>query len=161
MAENDKVLNTSVWLKFERADRDQVPSLTCKCAVCARFNNKLVSMRNYCPTIVEGTTNIKMSLFKEHAATNNNARAMVLFKKQQSSSFCEYTPIVKALLQPSMDDHTRATIKRKFDVAYMIAKEKLAFSWKSCMAFTSGKATKTIVLAQLSSSSLHVNSEKS
>ena len=126
MAENDKALNTSIWLKFEKADRDHVLSL--KCAVCSRFNDKLVSMRTYRPAFVEGTTNVRTSSFKEHAATDMHARAMVLFKKQQSSTVCEYAPIAKALLQPAMDDHTRASLKRKFDVAYMIAKEKLAFT---------------------------------
>ena len=42
VAENDKVLNTPIWLKFERVDRDHVLSL--KCAICSRFNNKQVSM---------------------------------------------------------------------------------------------------------------------
>ena len=88
VAENDKVLNTSVWLKFERADHDHVLSL--KCAVCSRFKDKLVSMGNHRPTFVEGTTNVRTSLFKEHAVTNMHARAMVLFKKQQSSTVCKY-----------------------------------------------------------------------
>ena len=109
MAENDKVLNTSVWLKFARADCDHVLSL--KYAVCSQFNNKLVSMRNYRPAFVERTTDVRTSSFKEHAATDMHACAMVLFKKQQSSTVCEYAPIVKALLQPSMDDRTRATVK--------------------------------------------------
>ena len=126
MAVNDKVLNTSIWLKFERADCDHMLSL--KCAVCSRFNDKLVSIRNYRPAFVEGTTNIRTSSFKEHAATDMHTRTMVLFKKQQSSTVCEYAPIAKELLQPSMDEHTRGSLKRKFDVAYMIAKEKLAFT---------------------------------
>ena len=54
-----------------------------------------------------------------------HACTMVLFKKQQSSTICEYAPIAKALLLPSMDDHTKVSLKRKFDVAYMIAKEKV------------------------------------
>ena len=99
--------------------------LSLKCAVCSRFNDKLVSMRNDLPAFVKCTTNIRTSSFKEHVATDMRARAIVLFKKQQSSTVCEYAPIAKALLQPSMDDHTKASLKRKFDVAYMIAKEKL------------------------------------
>ena len=79
MAENDKVLNTSIWLKFERADRDYVLSL--KCAVCSRYNDKLVCMRNYRTAFLEGTTNVRTSSFKEYAAADMHARAMVLFKK--------------------------------------------------------------------------------
>ena len=86
VAENDKVLNTSVWLKCERADCDHVLSL--KCAVCSRLNDRLVSMQNYFPALVEDMTNVRMPSFKEHAATDIRACAMVLFKKQQSSTVC-------------------------------------------------------------------------
>ena len=55
-------------------------------------------------------------------------RAMGLFKKQQSSSICEYAPIAAALLQPSMDEATCTRTKRKLDVAYMTAKENLPFT---------------------------------
>ena len=53
-------------------------------------------------------------------------RAMSLFKKQQSGDITEYAPIAKALLK--MDNSSQETLKRKFDVAFFIAKEKLAFT---------------------------------
>ena len=55
VVENDRELNTSVWLKFE-GDRNHVFSL--KCAVCLQFKEKLISMRNYRPAFIEGTTNV-------------------------------------------------------------------------------------------------------
>ena len=105
MVENDRALNTSVWLKFDMADRDHVLSL--RCDVCSQFKEKLFSMRNFRPAFIEETTNVRTSTFKEHAATDMHARAMVLFKKQRASSVCEYAPIAEALLQPSMDDATQ------------------------------------------------------
>ena len=65
-AENDKALNTSTWLVFEKLDRDHVASL--KCSVCARFEEKLRSCRNYNPAFVVGTKNLRASAFKDHAA---------------------------------------------------------------------------------------------
>jgi hypothetical protein len=41
LAEYDKTLNTSIWLKYELADRDHVVAL--KCSVCTQFREKLVS----------------------------------------------------------------------------------------------------------------------
>ena len=117
MVENNRALNTSVWLKFDMADRDHVSSL--KCLVCSQFKDKLVSMRNFCPAFIDGTTNVRTTTFKEHAATDMHARAMVLFKKQHASSVCENAPIAAALLQLSMDDATRERTKRKFGIAYM------------------------------------------
>ena len=49
------------------------------------------------------------------------------YKKQHSTNICDYAPIAKAILQPSMDEATRQKLKRKFEIAYMMVKENLAF----------------------------------
>jgi hypothetical protein len=51
---------------------------------------------------------------------------MLMLKMQQGSDVTEYAPIAKALL--TMDQSTQVVLKRKFDIAYFIAKEKLAFT---------------------------------
>ena len=56
IAEQDKELNTSVWLKFEMADREHVSLL--KCSVCSLFSKKLESMRNFRPAFINGSPNI-------------------------------------------------------------------------------------------------------
>ena len=62
-----------------------------------------------------------------------HARAMLLLKKKQSSSIVDYVPIAKCLAQASMDPSTREKTKKKFDIAYMMAKEKLAFAKMKCI----------------------------
>ena len=126
LAEYDKTLNTSIWLKYELADRDHVVAL--KCSVCTQFREKLESMRNYRTAFIEGTTNVRTSTFKEHATTDMHTRAMSLFKKQQSSSVLEYAPIARALTNLPMDERSMQQTQRKFEVAYTIAKEKLVFT---------------------------------
>ena len=69
----------------------------------------------------------QMSAFKEHAEVEMHKWTMVFYKKQHSSSICDYAPIAKCLLQPSMDEVTRVKLKRKFEIAYLIAKENMAF----------------------------------
>ena len=76
--ENNRTLNTSVWLKFDMADRDNVLAL--RCDVCLQFKEKLQSIRNFRPAFIEGTTNVRTTPFKEHAATDMHARAMGLYK---------------------------------------------------------------------------------
>ena len=44
-SDNDKTLNTTTWLKYDKVDREYVATL--KCSVCFRFNDKLRSARNY------------------------------------------------------------------------------------------------------------------
>ena len=104
--ENDRELNTSVWLKFD-ADRDHVVVL--KCAVCTEFRDKLVGMRNYRSSFIDGSTNVRTSTFKEHTVTDMLARAMALFKKERSHSIFEYAPIARSLANVSIDEGTRET----------------------------------------------------
>ena len=83
-------------------------------------------MRNYRPAFIDGTSNVRTSTFKDHADTNMHNYVMVLFKKAQSSGPCEYVPIARALAQLLMDAASTMKIKRKFETAYVTAKEKLA-----------------------------------
>ena len=66
IADNDKTLNKTTWLKYDKADREHVATL--KCSVCFRFNDKLLSTRNYNPDYVVGSTNLRTSAFKEHTS---------------------------------------------------------------------------------------------
>ena len=49
IAEYDKDLNTTTWLKYEVVDRVHIESL--KCSVCETVKDKLVGMRNYNPIV--------------------------------------------------------------------------------------------------------------
>jgi len=64
-----------------------------------QFQSKLVGMRNYRASFIDGTSNVKTFSFKEHASTDMHVRAMHLFKKQQSTNVFEYAPIARALTQ--------------------------------------------------------------
>ena len=63
ITESNKEIGTSVWLKYEKADRDLVATL--KCSV---FNDKLRGMRNYNDVFIVGSRNLQSSSYKEHAA---------------------------------------------------------------------------------------------
>ena len=53
---------------------------------------------------------------------------MMLFRKQHVSQIVEYSPIAAAFSRSSMDATTREQTKHKFDIAYTIARENLAFA---------------------------------
>lgn len=110
ITENDRELNTSVWLKFDMADREHVSLL--KCSVCSLFSKKLESMRNFRPAFIDGSHNIRVSSVKDHAATDMHSYAMLQLKKQQSSNVVEYAPIARCFAQTSMDKATRDKIMR-------------------------------------------------
>ena len=89
IVDNDKTLNTTTWLKYDKVDREYVATL--KCSVCFRFNDKLRSARNYNSAFVVGSTNLRASAFKEHAASDMHLQAMTLLKKSQGSALVEYS----------------------------------------------------------------------
>eukprot|EP00731_Ephydatia_muelleri_P017065 Em0010g163a len=126
VAENDKELDTSLWLKYEKDGRDTVGLL--KCAVCVEFEARLVGMRNFRSTFIEGITpNLRTTSFKDHAKSDMHARAMMLFKKKQAgpSNASSCPPIIQMI--QNLDAETEARVKRKFDIAFFICKENLSF----------------------------------
>ena len=86
VVENNRALNTS-WLKLHKLDAGRSrPRVFSECAVCSQLEKMFVSMRNYRPAFVESTTNVWTTAFKDHAATDTHANAMVslLSNKQQA-----------------------------------------------------------------------------
>ena len=122
--ENDKTYNTSTWLTFEKLDQDHVASL--KCSVRTKFEEKLHSCRNHNPAFIVGTKNLRASAVKEHATTEMHKLSMILLAKSRSSDVTQYTPIAKAL--STLDHDSESKLRRKFEVAYFLSKEGLAFA---------------------------------
>ena len=95
-------------------DREHVSAL--KCGICMQFKERLVSLCNYNPAFINGSMNTRTSAFKEHTETEMHKRAMALYRKQHSTNVCDYAPIAKCLLQPSMDEVTRVKGCAEVDV---------------------------------------------
>ena len=124
ITDNDKMLNTVTWLKYSKSDREHVGTLLC--SICTRFNNRLRGVRNYNQAYIVGSTNLRTSSFKEHAASDIHQRAMVLFKKSQCTDVAEYAPIARMLTE--LDAEAEMRLKRKFELAYLkIAKSSYMY----------------------------------
>ena len=128
ISENDKALQTMRWLHYETASGDREHVTMLKCKVCGKYKEKLISMRNYRSAFVEGTPNVRASTFKDHAATDMHRRAMGLQAKESASSIMEYAPIARTMAQASLSETAKVSIKKKFDIAYVMAKENFAFT---------------------------------
>ena len=122
--EYDKTLNTATWLGYDKTGQNQVSRLKCK--VCQRFVDKIRGSRNFSAAFIDGSENFRTSSFKDHAKTDMHERAMVLLKKEQFQNICDYSPIARSFYR--MDSEAEAKIKRKFDLAYVMAKENIAFT---------------------------------
>jgi len=84
-----------------------------------------VVLGNYSPAYIIGSKNLCASAFRDNAKTDMHQRAMVLFKKSQSSDITEYAPIAKALSM--LDASSEQRLKRMFEIAYLLCKQNLAF----------------------------------
>ena len=42
ITENDRALNTSIWLKYDQDPSDRTRTIALKCSVCTMFENKLI-----------------------------------------------------------------------------------------------------------------------
>ena len=112
IAKNNKALSTSTWLKYDKADCEYVATLKCSCASSCKTSYTVcttIAMRLF----IGGSKNLRASSFKDHAASDMHARAMLLLKKQTSSDVTEYAPIAKGL--HTLDSDAEGKLKHKFE----------------------------------------------
>ena len=69
-------------------------------------------MRNYRPAFVEGTTTIRASTFKDHAAMDMHRRAMGLEAKESARSVMEYALIVRTMAQANLSEAAKLSLKK-------------------------------------------------
>ena len=78
-----------------------------------------------------GLTNLKCSNVVNHATSDVHKAAMAQKKadctKASGQSVVLSSPIGRCLA--NLDDETRARVRRKFDVCYMMAKESLPYQY--------------------------------
>jgi len=120
----DKTLQTALWLDYEKMDREYVSALKCK--VCIRFSDKIQSARNFNAAFINGSKNLRSSAVKDHGKADMHQTAMRLYNKYQSESVTDYSPLARALY--NLDGSTKRTLEKKFDLAYFICKENIAFT---------------------------------
>ena len=111
--EIDKAINTTIWLAYDKVDRDHLASL--KRSVCIRLADKIQSCRNFNPAFIEGLQNLRASFFKDNTATDMHKHAMILFHKSRSGDVVEYAPIARAL--STLDQNAASKLKRKLEIA--------------------------------------------
>ena len=62
------------------------------------------------PAFIDGTSNVCMPTFKEHASADMHCSVMIPFKKKRAANPCDYAPIAKALAETCMDAATAESL---------------------------------------------------
>ena len=121
--DNDKAMNSSMWLTYDKMTTNHECVDSLKCLWCIKYKDRLIGCRNYNAAFVVGSKNLGVSAVKEHSLSEMHKRAMMLFNKSQGRQITEYSPIAKAL--SFLDESTACQLKKKFDIAYFICKERM------------------------------------
>ena len=120
---------TVSWLRCE-LNRDKTHVAPLYCEVCQKYVHSVQSLRNFSRVWMTGSTNLKCSNVVDDATSNVHKVAMVKKKadcmKASGQSVVLSSPIGRSLA--NLDDETRARVRHKFDVCYMMAKESLPYS---------------------------------
>eukprot|EP00731_Ephydatia_muelleri_P036427 Em0253g7a len=129
--EMDRDLKTISWLSSSEAiENGKKIVKELKCSVCAKFRIQIMSRRNFSDYWITGASSIRTSNIRDHAKSDQHLHAMSLFQRERfasngPSSSTAAAPIVVALT--TLQDDERARLRKKMDVAYFVAKEKMSF----------------------------------
>eukprot|EP00731_Ephydatia_muelleri_P001995 Em0001g1995a len=132
--EMDRDLKTISWLSSSEAiENGKKIVKELKCSVCAKFRIQIMSRRNFSDYWITGASSIRTSNIRDHAKSDQHLHAMSLFQRERfasngPSSSTAAAPIVVALT--TLQDDERARLRKKMDVAYFVAKEKMSFQFE-------------------------------
>ena len=101
-----------------------------KCSVCSKFKASISGRRNFNDRWIVSADSVRTSNVKDHTQSDQYTHAMQLLKKEQGRAAglgaTSHAPIAQALSKVPADERDR--LKKKFDIAYFVATEKLAFT---------------------------------
>ena len=100
-----------------------------KCSICSKYKSRIESSRNFNDKWIVGAESLRTSNIRDHGKNNQYVLAMSLLEKEHATSHGEgpstYAPIVQALTR--LPESEKARLKRKFDIAYLVATESMSF----------------------------------
>ena len=126
----DRDCQTVTWLDCETGIKGGVKVVTkLKCRVCTKYRDRILGRKNFSDKWISGADSVRTTNVLDHAKSDQHVHAMNLLRREQaqarSVSVATYAPIAQSLNTMSEDE--RRKLKAKFDIAYFVATEQLAF----------------------------------
>ena len=99
-----------------------------KCRVCDKYKSKISEWKNFNDKWIVEAESLKTNNIRDHASTEQHQEAMLLEKMEQAQEKgAPFTgPILRAITTLGEDE--RIQLRAKFDIAYLVATEKIAFT---------------------------------
>ena len=99
------------------------------CSVCKKYQEQIKGRKKFSQKWITGAESLRTSNIRDHTQCEQHKHAMTLLKKEQARSkglgATAYASIARALAR--LPDDERVRLRRKFDIAYFVATEKIAF----------------------------------
>ena len=119
------------WLDCDAETAAEIKYVTkLKCRVCTRYKDRIIGLRNFSGKWIKGADSLRTTNIRDHAKSEQHLHAMNLERKSLAQSIDEspasYAPIARALTTISPEEMEKLRVK--FDIAYFIAKENIAFT---------------------------------
>ena len=131
------VYNAEDWLLFLK-DTDVNHVKAMKCNACTKYYTQISSVRGFSPqwSSDEGCTRLMLSSAIDHASSEPHKHAMVLVMKQKGMNVLERSQAMQGVLDSqkqgnilsalaTLNEQDLERTKKKFQIAYYIAKEEL------------------------------------
>ena len=130
LTQYDREYQTVTWLDCETSVDDGAKLVTqLKCRVCTKFKERIAGRKNYSEKWITGANSVRTTNLVDHAKSEQHAHAMNLLRKEraqaQGAPATVYAPIAQSL--HTLSDEELKKVRKKFDVAYFVATEQLAF----------------------------------
>ena len=130
LTDYDRDYRTLTWLDsdtFWENGEKFVDKLKCK--VCRKYQERIISKRNFSRNWIEGANSVRTTNVVDHAKSEQHHHAMKLLQLEEAQNKGRDTttlmPIVQSLTAISEEEHQK--LKMKFDIAYFVATEQIAY----------------------------------
>ena len=97
--------------------------------MCTKYRERILGWKNFSDKWISGADSVRTTNVLDHAKSDQHVHAMNLLRREkaqaQGASIATYAPIAKSL--SSLPEDERKKLRAKFDIAYFVATEQLAF----------------------------------
>ena len=131
LVQYDREYQTKTWLDCEtEMDAGSKVVNKLKCRICTKHSDRITGRRNFSDKWIVGADCVKTTNIRDHSKSDQHIHAMNLERRDQAQAqglgAAVYAPIVQSL--QTLPDEERDKLKKKFDIAYFVATEHLAFT---------------------------------
>jgi len=102
-----------------------------KCKICAKHKLRINRRKHFSNKWIEGADSIRTSNIRDHANSDQHICAMEIEKKEQAQAKGQPSAIQPGFITEALckiGEQERSRLKVKFNIAYFVATEKMAFT---------------------------------